>query len=139
MTTEKKNKILWWVFKIGGIFVSCLLPIWAILEKFPIWATTHGTGRSIGVGAILTLMILAIVFRKSVFPFILERLKLSHAPPLAVWLILLVCCYVMVYIGNFLEDLTVALWMGMIGCAIGTLLMFIGEHFFGKKEEQKNE
>lgn len=133
MTTEKKNKILWWVFKIGSIIVSCFLPIWAICEKFPVWTATHGTGRSIGVGAILILIVLTIIFRKSVFPFITERLRLKHAPPLAVWLILLIGCYVMIFIGNFLQDLTTALWMGMVGCAIGTLITFLGEHFFGKE------
>lgn len=139
MTTEKKSKVLWWVFKIGGIAVSCLLPVLAIIEKFPIWATSYGAFRSVGVGTVLILMVLTIVFRKSVFPFIMERLNLKHAPPIAVWLAMLIFCYIMIDIGNFLEDLTVALWMGVIGCAVGTLLMFLGEHFFGLKEEQKNE
>lgn len=137
MKTERKYKTLYLLFKIGGIVISCLFPIWAICDKFPLWAENHGAGRSIGVGAILILIVLTIIFRKSVFSFLKEKLKLNHAPPLAVWLIMLIASYIMIFIGNFLLDLTTVLWMGLVGCALGTLLTFIGENFFG--EENKNE
>ena len=134
MTTEQKNKIFYLSFKIGGIFVSCLLPIWAICEKFPIWSMSYGTEKSVGVGAVLILTVLTIIFRKAVFKFLSDKLKLDHAPPLAVWLILLVISYVLIYIGNFLRDLTTVLWMGMLGCALGTMLTFVGENYFRKKD-----
>ncbi len=134
MTTEQRNKYLYWGFKIGGIIISCLIPIFAIIEKFPFWATTHGTERSMGVGAILILAVVTIIFRKAVFKFLSDRLKLDHAPPLTVWLVLLVASYVLIYIGNFLRDLTTILWMGMIGCAIGTVLTYIAENYFATKE-----
>ena len=134
MTAEQKRKIFYWVFKISSILVSCLLPIWAICEKFPIWKQSHGTDRSIGVGAIIILIVLAIVFRKTVFNFLTDKLKLKYAPPIAVWLTALIVCYVLIYIGNFLRDLTTVLWMGMIGCALGTVLTYIGENFFTSKE-----
>lgn len=134
MTTERKHKLLYLLFKAVGVFVSCLIPIWAICEKFPIWTATHGTGRSVGVGSILILIVLVIIFRKAVFKFLADRLKLDHAPPLAVWLILLVVSYVLIFIGNFLQDLTTVLWMGLIGCALGTAITYVGEHYFGKKE-----
>lgn len=134
MTTEQKNKIFYLIFKIGGIFVSCLLPIWAICEKFPIWSMSYGTEKSVGVGAVLILIVLTIIFRKAVFKFLSDKLKLDHAPPLAVWLILLVISYVLIYIGNFLRDLTTVLWMGMLGCAFGTMLTFVGENYFRKKD-----
>ena len=134
MTTERRNKILYWFFKIGGVAISCLIPILAICEKFPIWAATHGTERSIGVGTILILIVVAIIFRKAVFRFLSDKLKLNHAPPLMVWLILLAISYVLIFIGNFLRDLTTVLWMGLVGCAIGTVLTYIAENHFGKKE-----
>lgn len=134
MTTERRNKILYGFFKIGGVAISCLIPILAICEKFPIWTATHGTERSIGVGAILILIVIAIIFRKAVFRFLSDKLKLNHAPPLMVWLILLAISYVLIFIGNFLRDLTTVLWMGLVGCAIGTVLTYIAENHFGKKE-----
>lgn len=134
MTTEQKNKIFYLIFKIGGIIVSCLLPIWAICEKFPIWSEVHGAEKSVGVGAVLILIVLTIIFRKAVFKFLADRLKLDHAPPLAVWLILLIVSYVLIFIGNFLRDLTTVLWMGMLGCALGTMLTFVGENYFRKKD-----
>lgn len=133
MTDKKRNKI-YWLFKNGSVAISCLLPIWAICEKFPIWKTVYSIDRSIGVGAILILIVTMIVFKKSVFRFWEERLKLNHAPPLLVWGIMLIIAYVLIFISDFLRDLTTVFWMGLVGCAIGTLLTFIGENFFGKKE-----
>lgn len=134
--TEKKRKTLYWVFKLLGIIVSCALPIWAICEKYPIWAGTHGTGRSVGVGVILSLIVLLIVFRRTVFDFVRDKLNLKHAPPIVVWLVLLVISYVMMYIGNFMRDLTTVLWMGLIGCAVGTFLTYISERFGKVKSDE---
>jgi hypothetical protein len=114
--------------------VSCLFPIWAICEKFPIWAKEHGTAKSVSVGVILLLTVLTIIFRKAVFNFISDKFKLNHAPPIVIWLVLLIVSYILMYICNFLGDLTVVLWMGLLGCAIGTVLTFIGENNFGKKD-----
>lgn len=133
MTDKKRNK-LYWLFKNGGVVISCLFPIWSICEKFPIWKTVHGTGRSLGVGAILILIVTVIIFRKSVFRFIEERIKLKHAPPLLFWGVMLIIAYVLIFIGDFLRDLTTVFWMGLVGCGIGTVLTFIGENCFGKKE-----
>ncbi len=133
MTEKKRNKI-YWILKILGVVISCLFPVWTICEKFPIWKNIHGAGRSVGVGAILILIVVAIIFRKSVFQFLADRFKLKHAPPLFVWVVLLIVSYVLIFIGDFMRDFTTVLWMGMIGCAIGTFLTFIGENFFGKKD-----
>lgn len=136
MKTDKKQSKIYWLFKVGGVLISCLFPIWTICEKFPIWKTVHGAGRSFGVGAILILIVVAIIFRKSVFQFFSERLKVKHAPPMFGWIVSLIIAYVLIFIGDFLRDLTKVFWMGLIGCAVGTLLTFIGENFFRKKEEK---
>ena len=136
--TEQKRKILYWAFKIVGIVVSCALPIWAICEKFPIWTYSYGTGRSVGVGLILSLIVLLVVFRRTVFDFMRDKLNLKHAPPLVIWLVLLVISYVMIYIGNFMRDLTTVLWMGLIGCAAGTFLTYISERFGKEKPNEQS-
>lgn len=136
MKANKRRSKIYWLLKNGSIFISCLLPILAICEKFPFWNTTYGTGRSIGIGAILTLIVVVIIFRKSVVRFFEERLKLNHAPPLLVWGIMLIIAYVLIFISDFLRDLTVVFWMGLIGCLIGTLMTYVGENFFAKKEEK---
>jgi ABC-type phosphate/phosphonate transport system permease subunit len=105
-----------------------MFPIFAICEKFPVWTAAHGTGRSVGVGGILILFVLLIIFRRTVFRFIRDRFHLKHAPPLAVWLAMLILSYIMVYISNFMRDMTTVFWMGFIGCAIGTFLTFIAEN-----------
>jgi uncharacterized membrane protein len=92
-----------------------------------------------GVGGILVLIVLLVIFRKSVFNFFAEKLKLKHAPPLVIWLAMLIVSYILVYINRFINDLTTVFWMGLIGCAIGTVLTFIAENRFGKKEEKKDE
>lgn len=134
--SETKRKAFYWLFKVLSIIVSCALPIWAIYEKFPMWKTTYGQRHSIGVGGIIALIIIIIVFRKAVFNFIRHKLKITHAPPLAVWLILIAISYILVFIGKFMQDVVIVLWMGLIGCAIGTVLTFIAEHKFGEKEKE---
>ena len=136
MTTEKKRKYLYLLFKVLGVIISCAFPIWAICEKFPLWKEVHGTGRSVGVGLILALFVLTVIFRKAVFNYLSEKLKLNHAPPITIWLILLIISYVLMFIGNFVRDLTTILWMGVLGCALGTVLTYVGENFFGDKEEK---
>lgn len=135
--SNRRRKTFYWLFKITSILISCALPIWAIWERYPMWTVTHGAPRSIGAGGILVLFVLLIIFRKTVFGFITDRLKLKHAPPLFVWGIMLVISYVLVYIANFMRDMTTIFWMGLIGCAIGNVLTFIAEDRFGKGE--KNE
>ena len=134
--SEKKRKHRYWFFKILSILVSCGLPIYAVCEHFPLWTVSYGTSKSIGAGGIICLFIIVIVFRKSVFAFLRDKLKLHHAPPLAVWLILLITSYILLYIHQFIRDLTAVFWFGLIGCLIGTLFTFIAENRYGKKKEE---
>lgn len=138
MMSTGKRKAFYWLFKALSVIVSCALPIWAIWEKFPIWTYTYGTSRSVGVGGIIALIVLLIVFRKTVFNFISDKLKLKHAPPLVVWLVMLIISYILIYIADFVRDLNTVFCMGFIGCAIGTVLTYIAEHRFGKKEEKND-
>ena len=135
MTTEKRNKILYWVFKVSSLIISCIFPIWAVCAKFPLWTEGYGTGRSIGTGFILIMVVFVIIFRKTVFAFLEDKFKLKHAPPVIVWIIMLIVSYVLLLLSNFVQDLIVVLWMGLLGCALGTVVMFIGENFFTDKEE----
>lgn len=136
--TEKNRKIKYWIFKVLSIIVSCGLPIYAVCEHFPIWKMSHGTVRSIGAGGIICLIVLLIIFRKSVFNFMRDKMKLQHAPPLAIWVIMLIVAYILTYINKFIQDLTTVFWMGLVGCAIGTMLTYIAENKYGKKEEKSN-
>lgn len=135
--SDRKSKIFYWLFKVLGVVVSCALPIWAILERFPVWAATHGKSHSMGVGGILIAVVLLIIFRKSVFKFIKDRFNLMHAPPVVIWIVMLILSYVLMYIGKFINDLTPVFWMGLLGCGIGTLLTFIAENRFRK--DKNNE
>jgi hypothetical protein len=133
--SEKKTKTIYWGLKILSIVISCAFPIFAICEKFPIWTITHGAGRTVGAGGILILIVVVVIFRKSVFNFMRDRMKLQHAPPLVIWLVMIIVGYVLMYINKFIQDMTTIFWMGLIGCAIGTLTTYIAESKFGKKDE----
>lgn len=132
--SEKNRKTFYWLFKVLSIAVACAFPIWAICEKFPIWQTSYGNAHSIGVGGILVLIVFIIIFRTSVFNFLRDKLNITHAPPLVVWLILIAVSYVLIFIGQFMQDLVIMLWMGLIGCSIGTVLTYVAEHYFTEKE-----
>ena len=137
--TEKKRKILYWCFKVASVLISCALPIWAILEKFPMWVEYQGPANSVGAGLIMSIIVLVIVFRKTVFDFIKDKANLNNAPPIVIWIALLVCSYLLVYLSDILKDINIVFWMGLIGCAIGTLLTLIAENAFVKKKEDKTD
>ena len=131
--TDRKRKTLYWFFKLLSIVVSCSLPVWAVTEKFPLWKKDYGTGRSVGMGIILIAIVLLVIFRRTVFDFIRDHLNLKHAPPLTIWLVMLVISHVLIYIGEVMRDMTTVFWMGFFGCIIGTFLTYISERF-GKNE-----
>lgn len=131
--TDRKRKTLYWVFKLLSIVVSCSLPVWAVTEKFPLWKKDYGTGRSVGMGIILIAIVLLVIFRRTVFDFIRDHLNLKHAPPLTIWLVMLVISHILVYIGDVMRDMTTVFWMGFIGCIIGTFLTYISERFSTKE------
>ena len=131
----KNRKKFYWLFKSLGILISCLLPIWAIVEKFPVWTYSYGRVRSMGVGGILILIVLFAVFRKTIFKFLEEKLKLKHAPPIVIWILMLIASYILIFIANFMRDLTTVFWMGLVGCAIGTVLTYIAENRFGEEKD----
>lgn len=132
--SEKKRKAWYRTLKIFSIIISCLFPIYAVIEHFPLWTATNGIAKSIGAGSIISLIVIVIIFRKAVFDFIKKKLKLDTAPPLSIWIVLIIITYILIYIAKFLQDLVTVFWMGLLGCAIGTLITFIAEHKFGKKE-----
>lgn len=137
--TEKKRKTLYWVFKVLSIIVSCTLPIYAVFEHFPVWTEKQGAGYSIGAGGIICLVVLLLVFRKTVFNFIRDRFNLQHAPPLVAWIVALIISYTLIYVSRFLQDLTSVCWMGLLGCAIGTVLTYVAENYFREDKEKKEE
>lgn len=133
--TEKKRKLLYWIFKGASVFIACTLPILAICEKFPLWAEQSGTGRTVGAGIIMIGIVLLIIFRRSVFTFIKDHLNIKYAPPITIWLVLILISYGMIYISNALRDMNTVFWMGFIGCAIGTALTYISEQFKSSEDE----
>lgn len=136
--SNRKRKTFYWLFKILSVIVSCAFPIFAIWEKFPIWTYNYGTFRSVGVGGILVLIVALFILRRSVFEFIRDRLKLKHAPSITIPFVMLIVSYILIYISDFIRDLNTVFLMWLIGCAIGTVLTYIAEHRFGKKEEKSN-
>lgn len=137
--SNRKRKTFYWLFKLLSIVVSCALPVLAIWEKFPVWIYNYGTSRSVGAGAIMIFIIAFLIFRKSVLKFIEDRFKLKYAPPMMIPAVMLIICYTLIYINDFLYDMKTVFWMWFIGCAVGTLLTFIAENRYGNKEEKKDE
>lgn len=128
----KKRKAWFWGLKSAGILSSCLFPLYAIYEHFPLWVEESGAGKSLGSGLIIGGLVLLAVFRKTVFAYLSEKLKGKNAPPIAIWVVLLLLAYTIIYINTFLLDLITVLWMGLLGCCIGTGLNSIADNKFGE-------
>jgi TRAP-type uncharacterized transport system fused permease subunit len=129
--TLKKRKAWFLGLKSAGIVSSCLFPLFAIYEHFPIWVEENGAGKSLGSGLIIGAIVLLAVFRKTVFAYLSEKFKGKNAPPITIWIVLLICAYLLVYINSFLMDLITVLRMGLVGCGIGTGLNAIADNKFG--------
>ena len=134
--TEKRRKILYWILKLSAIVISCALPIWAICERFPIWELTHSKAKSISVGGVLILIVVLLIFRKTVFNFARDKLKLKYAPPIVAPIVMLVVSYVFLFIADFMRDLNTVAWMYFLGCAIGMILTYIAERIRGDRKEE---
>ena len=132
---SRKRKFVYWLFKVISIVVSCALPVWAIYERYPMWVTEYGTHRSIGAGGIMVLAVALVILRKPLFKFVRDRLKLKYAPPVLIWVVMILIGYALLYINRFLLDVVDVCWMGFIGCAIGALLTFIAENCIRKVKE----
>lgn len=131
--TEKKRKAWYWGLKAAGVTSSCLFPLYAIYEHFPLWVENNGAARSLGSGLIIGAIVLVAIFRKTVFAYLGEKFKGKNAPPITVWIVLLIVAYLLIYINTFLLDLITVLWMGLLGCGIGTGLNSIADNKFGGK------
>ena len=124
---SKRDKFFYWAWRLLGIFLSGYLPISAVVDHFPIWLEHKGTGRTIWVGAILILIILAVIFRKTVINYVRERLKTHSYPPVMGWVVLLCVTYVLRFINDFIIDMTSVFWMGLIGGLLGSLCMWLAD------------
>ena len=136
MTANNKRTLLYWLFKVASILVSVALPIWAVLEKYPLWKEEHGVIRSVGSGGIMIAVVVLIVFRRTVFDFIRDHLNLKHAPPITIWIVMLCASHVIMFIGEVMKDMSIVFWMGLLGCAIGTVLTYISERFKEKTDDE---
>lgn len=135
----KKDKVIYWVLKVASIVISCLFPVIAICDKFPIWTEKYGTGRSIGTGGLLIAIVLLVIFRKTVFDYLKDRLKLKHAPPIVVWIVMLIIAYVLLGVSRFITDIILVFWMGLLGCGLGTILTMVAEICFEGKVTDNEE
>ena len=134
---SRKRKFFYWMLKFWSVVISCAFPIWAIYERYPLWITEYGTSRSIGAGGILVITVILIICRKPIINLLRDRFKLKYAPPLVIWVVLIIISYTLLYISKFLYDITNVFWMGFIGCGIGTLMTFIAENCV-RKESGEN-
>ena len=138
MTTTKR-KVVYWVLKVASVIISCVFPLIAICDKFPIWTENYGAGRSIGTGGILIAIVLLVIFRKTVFDYLKDKLKLKHAPPIVVWIVMLIIAYVLLGVSRFITDIILVFWMGLLGCGLGTILTMVAEICFEGKVTDNEE
>ena len=136
MTKSTKTKIYYWLLKGGGIGISALLPLWVVFDKFPVWVENHGAGKTIGAGGLIGAIIVLVIFRKTVIGYLKEKFNVNHTPPILIWIVCLAITYGLIFLIKFLYDLSLVLWMGLLGSVIGTMLTFTGEIFFKDEEEE---
>ena len=136
MKKPTKSNVFYWLLKGSGIGISAALPLWAVFNKFPLWAENYGVGKSLGTGGISGIIIALIIFRDTVIGYIKEKFKIGHAPKLTWWIAGLIIVYGLLYIVKFLSDLALVMWLGLFGSIVGALLTFAGEIFFSEEDSK---
>lgn len=139
MTEKAKKTLTRTLLKAGGIAASIGLPAWAILEKFPVWKAEQGTGKTIGIGAVMVLFVLLVTFRKTVWTFVQEKTGLKSAPPLMMWAVLFCVFLGLQSLIGILADLITICLAGIVGCAIGTGTTVVANILDGIQENAEGE
>lgn len=119
MEAKKKKNLKISLLKIGGLTASIGLPAWAILEKFPVWKVENGTGKTLGIGAIMALIVAGVTFRKTILNYVKEKTGMKTAPPITMWAIIFVVLLALQAFSAFIPDLITICVAGIVGSGIG--------------------
>ncbi len=139
MKQKNKRRLKLLSFKGAGIVTSVALPVWAIIERFPILKAESGTGRMLGIGGLMTAVVLLITFKRTVFDYIKEKTGIRHAPPFAVWSALLIASFAVGVLADAMAELRAVFVAGAVGSGIGTVLSIIGDNVSDKVVEDSRE
>lgn len=128
----KKLKVKYWIFTILSFVLSAVPPVVAVLQKFPIWAEKINPTYTIGIGAVLAVIVILICFRKTLIPVIKEKIGIKSIPPVFIWVAGLATVIVFEKINTFMTDIKVVVFAGLVGSALGWICSFVSS-FYDKK------
>ena len=121
---KPSNKTVYWILQIASFVFSAGFPIVVVLQKFPIFAKKTGETNSIGLGLVITLVILCVTFRKTIFATIKKALGITSVPPVVGWSVALAILFGLSKLVTILIDLQVVCFAGLTGSAIGMACSF---------------
>lgn len=134
----RKTKIKYWVCVALSFLFSAVPPVVAIFQKFPMWEKTVSPAYTVGVGAVIAVIVLLICFRKTIIPVVRDKLGIKSIPPVFIWIAGLVAVIFFEKIHTFMTDIKVVIFAGMIGSAIAWGFSFAAAYFDNKvKAEEK--
>ena len=136
MRARTKKRLTLLSFKGASIAVSAGMPIWAILEKFPLWREEAGALQTLGIGGVMIVAVSVITFKKTVFNYLKEKTGMKSAPPLAIWAVLLFVSFALSALADAMSDMRTVFVAGIVGSGIGTALNFIGETLKARSTEE---
>ncbi len=126
------SKLKYYIFRIAAIVVAIAMPVWAIIEKFPIWINTQGTYRTAGASVCMILIVVFFTFRSTILSILKEKNWFKHAPPVAWWIGFTLVSIVLAELSKVMNDFKIIGIAGIIGCLIGTGLNYIAVSRFRK-------
>lgn len=138
-------RVKYWILQIAAFLVAVIPPVWAVCEKLPVWRVRYGTAQTFGFGLVILLVVLLVVFRKTLLVLvrgwldvlcdkIKEKTGIVHIPPMLslvlTWAtaLLVVVALIPVVSGLYviLVDLKGIFMAGLVGAGLGWLLSLIG-------------
>lgn len=140
--TSKAEKAKRWTARCLRLlaYVSFLaFPVWAVLDKFPLWVDKSGAAAAIGAGGVLIGIILAWTLRNALAAWLQKLLGGFAWSQSKFWCGGTVILLILNAVGGIVADLLVVWIAGCIGMAVGTALLLIAGRLArpAKPEETK--
>lgn len=135
MTSRTKCKIGSVGLRAVGVTSAVGMPVAAVLKAFPLWKDgVPIDGKTLGVGGIMTLLIVLFSFRRQIWPVVKEKLHLNATGAIIGWGVLFMALLAVEKLAPMLPDLRTICIAGLTGTGVGQIADSAAG-FFAKKGE----
>jgi len=140
VTSRTKCKIGSVGLRAVGVASAVGMPVAAVLKAFPIWKDgVPIDGKTLGVGGIMTLLIVLFSFRRQLWPVVRDKLHLNATGAIIGWGVLFLALLAAEKLVPLLPDLRTICIAGLTGTGVGQIADTTAGFISKKGEELNND